>query len=245
MTARRAGSTARRPDGGRGAPSMSRAAGRVVSELERMIVTGELLPGQPIRQEWMAERLGVSRLPVREALDRLTAGGMVRHQHNAGYTVARLDRSEFDQIYLMRAALEREVLAVLPRFDDEALAEIARLRDLVEDAAHHGDVLGMRLRNHDFHFAVFERSALHLVVAELRRLWNLAMPYHAAYLYDTAARETVCAEHDEMVDALAAGDNHRLIALMDAHRAGGEASTGVMLGATAAGATTRPPARGD
>ncbi|MBD0861741.1 GntR family transcriptional regulator [Gordonia sp. zg691] len=228
---------------GSGTPEVSRAANRVVSELERMIVTGELLPGQPIRQELMAERLGVSRLPVREGLRQLTSEGLVKHQHNVGYTVARLDQSEFDQIYLMRAALEREVLAVLPRFDDAALDEISRLRDLVEDAADTADILEMRLRNQEFHFAVFERSPLSLVVAELRRLWNLAMPYHAAYLYDAEVRARVCAEHDDMVDALAAGDNELLIELMNVHRKGGETSTGVMLGKNPPDSAHRRPDR--
>ncbi|MDS1116499.1 GntR family transcriptional regulator [Gordonia westfalica] len=218
---------------------MSRAATRVVSELERMIVTGELLPGQPIRQELMAERLGVSRLPVREGLRQLTSEGLVTHEHNVGYTVARLDQSEFDQIYLMRAALEREVLAVLPRLDDSALDEIRGLGDLVEQAADAADILEMRLRNQEFHFAVFDRSPLSLVVAELRRLWNLAMPYHAAYLFDAEVRAKVCAEHDAMVDALAAGDNNRLIELMNVHRQGGETSTGVMLGTASPDSTKR------
>lgn len=215
---------------GSGKPAVSRASTRVVAELERMIVTGELLPGQSIRQELMAERLDVSRLPVREGLRQLTTEGLVQHEHNVGYTVARLNQSEFDQIYLMREALEREVLAVLPRLDDASLDEVRELRDLVEEAAEAGDILEMRLRNQTFHFAVFERSPLSLVVAELRRLWNLAMPYHAAYLYDAGVRRKVCDEHDDMVDALVAGDNNRLIELMNVHRKGGEASTGVMLG---------------
>ncbi|MGW5381216.1 GntR family transcriptional regulator [Nocardia sp. NPDC003963] len=209
-----------------------RAATRVVEEIERLIVTGELLPGQPIRQVLMAERLGVSRLPIREALRQLAAAGLVDHEHNVGYTVARLQQSDFDQIYLMRAALEREIIATLPRFTEEALAEVRRLGDLVVDAAERGDLLAMRLHNHAFHFAVFDRSPLNLVVNEVRRLWTLAMPYHAAYLYDPAARARVVAEHDQMIEALTEHDNDRLDELMNLHRRGGETSTGVMLRAT-------------
>lgn len=208
----------------------TRAAKRVVAELERMIVTGELLPGQAIRQELMAERLGVSRLPIREGLRQLTAQGLVAHQHNAGYSVARLDQAEFDQIYLMRGVLEREVLTRLPRFGPDDLAEVRGLAEQVVGAAERGDSLEMRLRNQDFHFAMFERSRLHLVITELRRLWSLALPYHAAYLYDPDGRRRVCAEHDAMIEALAAGNNARLVELMDEHRHGGEANTGMILG---------------
>ncbi|ABH00071.1 transcriptional regulator, GntR family protein (plasmid) [Rhodococcus jostii RHA1] len=215
---------------------VGRAAGRVVEQLERLIVTGELLPGQPIRQELMAERFGVSRVPIREALRHLTTEGLVQHEHNVGYSVARLQQSDFDQIYLMRAALEREVLASLPDFSEDTLAEVRRHGDAVAAAAERGDVLGMRLQNQTFHFAMFEQSPLNLIVAELRRLWTLAMPYHAAYLYDPAVRKRVLAEHDQMIDALAEHDNERLIELMNLHRQGGEVSTGIMLRSAGAAA---------
>jgi DNA-binding GntR family transcriptional regulator len=217
---------------------VGRAAGRVVAELERLIVTGELLPGQPIRQVLMAERLGVSRLPIREALRHLTAEGLVAHEPNVGYTVARLQQSDFDQIYLMRAALEREVLLSLPAFPADALAEATHTAQQVVEAAERGDVLAMRMHNHAFHFVIFERSPLNLIVAEIRRLWTLAMPYHAAYLYDPAARARVVAEHDQMIEALTRHDNERLVELMNEHRRGGETSTGMMLRATR---TDAPP----
>lgn len=194
-----------------------------------MIITGELSPGQQIRQETMAEQLGVSRLPIREALRQLTADGLVEHVHNVGYTVARLAESELDQIYLMRAALERETLRALPLFDSATVDEISTLNDEVKAAAERMDFLDMRLRNQAFHFAIFEQSGLDLVVGELRRLWTLAMPYHAVYLYDPEGRARVIREHEEMLDALRAHDNDRLIELMDGHRQGGQASANLAL----------------
>ncbi|MFW0793948.1 GntR family transcriptional regulator [Gordonia sp. CPCC 205515] len=208
---------------------MGRAAGQVVIELERMIVSGELLPGQPIRQESMAERLGVSRLPIREGLRHLAAEGLVSHVPNVGYTVARLEQSEFDQIYLMRAALEPSVLRSLPHLAATDLEDVRAAGAEVTAAAGRTDLLEMRLRNHDFHFAMFDRSPLRLVVAELRRLWTMAMPYHAVYLFDPEARKRVLAEHDAMIEALAVGDNERLVTLMAEHRQGGESGTAMVL----------------
>ncbi|WP_422395724.1 GntR family transcriptional regulator [Rhodococcus sovatensis] len=206
-----------------------RAASRVVDEIQRMIISGELLPGQQVRQELMAERLGVSRLPVREGLRQLTAEGLVRHEHNVGYAVARLEQFEFDQIYLMRAALEREVLVSLPVFDNKALAHVRSLADEVAEAADRVDILTMRLSNQAFHFAMFDQSPMNLIVQELRRLWTLAMPYHAVYLYDPAARIRILEEHEDMIAALADHDNHRLVELMNAHRRGGESGTSTVL----------------
>ncbi|MET9200017.1 GntR family transcriptional regulator [Gordonia sp. NPDC003585] len=209
--------------------TMGKVSGRVVGGIEHLIVTGELLPGQPIRQELMAQRFGVSRLPVREALRQLAASGLVSHEPNVGYTVARLNKTDFDQIYLMRSLLEREVLLSLPKPDDITLAEVVRLGTDVSDSAAHDDIVTMRLRNQNFHFAMFGQSPLTLIVAELRRLWTMAMPYHAAYLHDPAARARVLAEHDQIVDAYATNDTTRMVELMNLHREGGEASTGLML----------------
>ena len=122
------------------------------------------------------------------------------------------------------------MLGRLPRFDAAVIDEMHAIAARITEAADRGDIVTMRTENQGFHFAMFERSGLTLVVAELRRLWKLAMPYHAAYLYDPAGRQRVCEEHDAMIEALADGDNTRLIELMDEHRRGGEANTGMILG---------------
>ncbi len=149
---------------------------------------------------------------------------------NVGYSVARLDQSELEQIYLMRSVLERETLRALPTIDAEAVDRIEELGEKVKAAAEVRDFLGMRLCNQDFHFAIFEQSGLDLVVQELRRLWTLAMPYHAVYLYEAEGRARVVREHDEMLDALRAHDNERLVELMEHHREGGQQTANLVLG---------------
>lgn len=217
----------------------SRAVSRVAGELKEMIVTGDLLPGQQIRQEQMAAVLGVSRLPVREALHQLVADGLVVHRHHAGFTVARLSRAEFDQVYLMRRLLETEVIRGLPRPTATALSAIEELAEAIEEAAAALDLARMRSLNSRFHLAIFELSNLELVVEEIRRIWTRALPYHAVYLHDSAGRARIVTEHREMLDALAAGDMDRLAELMDAHRAGSKEQLNLML---RAGTEARPSA---
>jgi DNA-binding GntR family transcriptional regulator len=214
-------------------PAADQAVSRVVDEIKEMIVSGELLPGRQLRQEHLAAALGVSRLPVREALRQLVAEGLVVHEHNVGFAVARLNRAEFEQVYLMRRLLETEVIHSLPRPAAEELAQIAALAEEVERAAAELDLPRMRTLNSRFHLAIFALSDLNLVVGEIRRIWTWALPYHAVYLYDEAGRARVLAEHREMVAALGDGDVDRLVDLMDAHRAGSEAQLSLMLGAGA------------
>jgi DNA-binding GntR family transcriptional regulator len=195
---------------------------RVADEIRRMIVSGELLPGNPVRQEHMADRLGVSRLPVREALRQLSADGLVSHVHNVGYTVTRLNQEEFGQIYTMRRLLETEVIRDLPRPTGEQLAGIIASNDAVARAGEWLNLAEMRARNQEFHFAIFRLSPRGLIVDEIERLWNLAAPYHAMYLYSPDGRRAILTEHARMIDALSAGDNARLVALMDDHRHGSQ-----------------------
>jgi len=219
------------PSKGSTGPARDQAVATVVSRIKQMIVSGEILPGQQIRQEQMAATLGVSRLPVREGLHQLAADGLVTHEHNVGFAVARLSRAEFGQVYLMRRLLETEVLRGLERPDADALASITQLAEEVEAAAADVDLTRMREANSRFHLAVFALSGLDLVVAEIGRIWNWALPYHAVSLYDPAGRERILAEHRGMLSALESGDAERLVVLMDDHRAGSEAQLDVVLAA--------------
>ncbi|WP_280438295.1 GntR family transcriptional regulator [Nocardia carnea] len=224
----------RKTDAGR---STNETVAHVVDGIKRMIVSGELLPGQPLRQEQMAAVLGVSRLPVREGLRQLVADGLVTHEHNVGFAVARLTREEFDQVYLMRRLLETEVLRSLPTPTAGDLSRISALADEIERAATEHDLQRIRMLNTEFHLAIFELSEQNLVVGEIRRIWTWALPYHSVYLHSEAGRERIVAEHREMVAALARGDRERLVELMDAHRAGSDAYLDFML---QAGAAARP-----
>ncbi|WP_433521431.1 GntR family transcriptional regulator [Nocardia pseudovaccinii] len=215
--------SAKRPGAG------EQAVSRVTEAIRGMILDGELLPGQQIRQEQMATRLGVSRLPVREGLRQLMADGLVSHEHNVGFAVTRLSQSEFSQIYLMRRLLESEVLASAVPADDSLLAYLEELNDNIEVAGEALDLGTARALNRDFHFAIFRLSPLTLVVAEIERIWAWAMPYHAVSLQDAAARARIVAEHRAMIVALREGRNEVLLSLMDEHRQGSEEQLGLLL----------------
>src|SRR5262245_37476772 len=74
--------------------------------LRAMILSGELQAGQALRQEEIARQLGVSRLPIREALNRLATEGLVELKPRRGFYVASLDVDEIEDIFDMRALLE-------------------------------------------------------------------------------------------------------------------------------------------
>src|SRR3954447_3472550 len=104
------------------------ASAKVAAYLRDLILRDVLKPGARIRQEEIAERLGASRLPVREALRMLEAEGLTEHEANKGARVPRLSMHELDVIYRMRERLEPVALAEsLPQLDDD---DLARLEDV-------------------------------------------------------------------------------------------------------------------
>jgi DNA-binding GntR family transcriptional regulator len=196
-----------------------------------MIANGQLLPGQQIRQEQMAERFSVSRLPIREALRHLLALGLVTHQHNFGFTVVRLNQAEFDQMYLMRDLLESAILRSVPPATPELLDRLTELNEGLADAGKRQDIAAVRQLNKEFHFAMFRQSPLKLVVDEVERIWGLAMPYHTMFVSEETRRSRIIAEHDEMIETFRENDIERLVQLMIEHRAKSEARLNMMLAA--------------
>jgi DNA-binding GntR family transcriptional regulator len=191
---------------------------RVVEEIRQMLRTGELVPGQQVRQESLAARLGVSRIPVREALKALETEGVLRHEPHVGYSVARLNADELRQAYLMRRALETEVLLALPRLDAAQLRELTEVNAALGDEVTAADIARIVAANHHFHFTMFRYSGLNMVVDEIDRIWKMTEAYRTVHLYDSGARRRVVREHRSMIAALRRGDNAAVVELMTVHR---------------------------
>jgi DNA-binding GntR family transcriptional regulator len=206
---------------------MGEAVQRCVVEIRSLILRGALFPGEHIRQVALAERLGVSRIPVREALKTLQAEGVVKHSPNAGFTVARFEERHLVQIYLMRTLLETELLRTLPVPTPEIMAELRSVNDAFTSAARAGAIDELIAVNREFHFRIFELSPLELIRAEVIKLWDMSEFYRSLYAYEAAARDRAIHDHQALLAAIEAGDTDGLLDAMDAHR---EASRAQVLG---------------
>jgi len=191
----------------------------VLAEMRRAIVSGELKPGEPIRQEALAERLGVSRVPVREALKILQGEGQVEYQPHRGYSVTRLDLDDLREVYRIRQLLETEAARIsVPALSDaeiKALSEAARDVDLAGDIE---DYVVMSEANRRFHFLLVEGAGMNRLTHLVRILWDATDVYRSFYYTDVSNRYRVRAEHAGIVQAAAARDTERVVALLDEHR---------------------------
>jgi DNA-binding GntR family transcriptional regulator len=205
----------------------------VLTEIRRLIVSGELAPGAPVRQEAVAERLGVSRVPVREALKVLEGEGHVVYAAHRGYVVAELSVDDLVEVYRLRELLEAEAIRVaVPRLSDADVESIASAARDVDAAGRRGDLVEMTACNRDFHFLVFDAAGMPRLSRTLRQLWDATDVYRAVYFAGNGNRARVHADHAAMLDALRARDVRAAIAAQKAHR---DASVDAVTAALTAG----------
>ena len=203
----------------RTAPPPGTAAQHALGELRRSIVAGDLRPGQRVGQEEIAERLGVSLAPVREALAALEQEGQVTYKPRRGYFVTELRLDDLHEIYELRTLLEDRAARRAARLHDEDALERIELaaREVVE-AAEAGDVAAELAANRRFHFALLEAPGQTHALRLIRLLWDSTETYRALYYNSPTARVEAVRAHQRIVAALRAGDGDRLVAELDAHR---------------------------
>lgn len=196
----------------------------VAASLRRAILQGNLSPGEQIRQAEWAERLGTSRIPVREALKSLAAEGLLSHDHNRGYFVTRFGPREMAQIYLMRRLIEAELIRSL---DLAKPGTIKRLRAVGQSAAcaKMGDDFDLwNDLEHRFHSELYALSPMNLVRDEFERLWLLSNIYRHLNMaaLGLSADAPAVTYYASMVAALAVDDRERMISLMTQLREGSQ-----------------------
>jgi DNA-binding GntR family transcriptional regulator len=200
------------------------ATARAARTLRDMVMSRRIGPGQQLRQDGLAEEMGLSRSPLREALRMLETEGLLVHVPNQGYFVARLRSSELRQIYLMRRLLETELFRTLRQPSAPELSQVRDENERIRQSAKDGNLAQVLRGNRKFHFGIFALSPLDLVMRQVERLWHQSESYRAAYLWLPAAQEQIVAEHVAMIAALESRDVKELIAVADRHRSTAEAA---------------------
>ena len=183
-------------------PSTQAASVRVAEVLRREILDGEIPPGARVRQEEVAERLGASRLPVREALRMLAAEGLVNLEANRGARIPVLDRREVEVLYRMRERLEP--LALVESMSHLSEADLAHIAGLQERIAGFSDIREFLELDREFHLATYSACGIDQLQDNVVRLWNSTQHYRRAFMEMAGPqrRWVVNAEHNLIIDAL-------------------------------------------
>ena len=196
----------------------SSLATAVQQEIERAILRGEMAPGDKLNEASLAERLGVSRGPVREALRMLETAGLVRQEKNRGAYVRHVALDEAMEIYDLRAMMEEAVGRALAGTITQAqLKAVHSLVDAMGRAAKSGDADAYHLLNLEFHDRLVEFTGNRKLGAMYRQLINELSLFRRLNLADAKAMPLSASEHDGIVKAIASGNPERAGRAMREH----------------------------
>ena len=196
----------------------------VLAELRREMLSGDLKPGEVINQEHVAARLGVSAIPVREALRMLEGQGLVVYRARRRYLVAELSVAGIQEVFLLRDQLE--ALAVtrgVPKADDDVLKRMEQAAHEFERAvkARQRDPERISVAHRDFMFAIFEASGMSTLLRILTNLWDMIDPYRALFvqrsLVTPPIRIELIEENQQLIDAVSQRDVKRVINIIKHH----------------------------
>lgn len=191
---------------------------RVYDHLRTEILDGRLEPGAELIEVALAEQLGVSRGPLREAISRLAAEGLVTVSPRRGAVVRSLSKEEFLELYQVREALERmAVQLAVPRLTDEQFAELAALNAEMAAHAAGNEVESFFEANLAFHARLLEASGNRKLEELYRQLLGQLGRYRLRSLTLRGNLKRSVSEHKAILRAARRGDAERAAQLMAEH----------------------------
>jgi DNA-binding GntR family transcriptional regulator len=198
----------------------------VYGKLSDLILNGEIAPGQLVTIQALSDAFGVSTMPVREALQRLTAAKALTVISGRSIGIPRLTAERL--LDLRRVRLEVESLAAewaVEHTTPEMIAHLERLVEAMTIAAENGDVKAYLRANRDFHFEIYRAAGSDVLYAIIESLWLQISPFFHL-LHGSGNYPVANAQHERMLQALRARDP---IGLRDGMRNDIEAASKVLL----------------
>lgn len=197
---------------------MPKAGPDVYRALREAISDGSLPANEPLREERLAASLGVSRTPVREALVRLTAEGLIERDGSGRVRISVLSAEDLDEVFALRDALERLAIRYACKVQDPAgLSELRRIHAASEDAVAADDVERLLELNTQFHAALNALSGKRRLQNFIELLRDQSRRYRVLALYEESERRQSVAEHGRLIELVAAGKPEDAMALLRTH----------------------------
>ena len=249
--------TPRDPAGSRAAKSSSKSHGRAASTeradrpaatprvlpLQRQTLTGMTLEalrerilhgvypeGEPLRQDAIADELGVSRIPVREALRQLEAEGLVTFNPHRGAVVSTLSLNEIEELFELRALIELDLLRrAMPRLGHEDVVRAKEILDAYETALRNGDIASWGEMNWQFHSTLLAPADRPFTLGVAQRLHQQCDRYLRMQLALTHGELRANEEHRAILAAVRKKDARRAGELLREHILGAGRALGDFL----------------
>ena len=190
----------------------------VFHTLRQAIITGEFAPGERLMEISLAERLGVSRTPVREAIRKLELEGLVVMIPRKGAEVAKITEKRLKDVLEVRCALE-ELAATLAcqRIDEEGKTKLNNAHQEFINGIEKGDVLEITNLDEAFHECIFELTGNDRLVQMVNNLKEQMYRYRMEYVKGKDHHQTLVQEHNELLAAIISGEEESARNIMRQH----------------------------
>ncbi len=188
---------------------------QITAEVRRRILSGQLAEGTTLRQERLATELGVSRIPLREAIRHLEAEGLVVSELHKGTIVSSLSPDELEELFGIRMQLETWLFeAAIPRMTQ---ADFDQAEALVKEASRTGDVSNWSELNWRFHETLYRASGSRIALKLLRSVHDNAARYVNLQLIVVQDVERELSDHHAMLAYARLRDVERGVDMLRRH----------------------------
>lgn len=172
----------------------------VFNTLRKAILTGQLKPGDRLMEVHLANRLGVSRTPIREAIHKLEQEGLVTMIPRRGAEVARITERSLQDVLEVRRALDAlSVELACERITEEQIAELADACEQFEQATHSGDTAAVAKADVAYHDIIVKATGNRRLQQLVNNLAEQMYRYRFVYLKDISQHELLVKEHREIL----------------------------------------------
>ena len=179
----------------------------VFNTLRQAILKGELEPGERLLEVQLADRLGVSRTPIREAIRKLELEGLVKMVPRKGAEVASISEKSLRDVLEVRRALEELAMTLAcQRITGEEVTRLRRANHAFSEAARKKNLIDMTERDVDFHEVIYQATGNQRLVQIINNLREQMYRYRLEYIKDEAKRAVLTQEHELIIQALASRD---------------------------------------
>ena len=190
----------------------------VFNTLRHAIITGEFAPGERLMEITLANRLGVSRTPVREAIRKLELEGLVTMIPRKGAQVAKITEKNLRDVIEIRCVLEEFAASLAcDRITEEEKAEMEQLHQQFVQSAKTHDILDIVEKDEQFHDAIFRATKNDRLITIINNLREQFYRYRMEYVKDIEQHSILVKEHEELMTAIFQKDSETAKQIMRTH----------------------------
>ena len=182
----------------------------VFNTLRQAILKGELAPGERLMEIQLAEKLGVSRTPIREAIRKLELEGLVLMIPRKGAEVAKISEKSLRDVLEVRRSLEELAIELAcQRMTDEEIEQLGERQNDFKNAINKGNAMNIAETDEAFHDVIYLGTGNDKLVQILNNLREQMYRYRVEYLKEEQTRNLLVNEHEELVKAIRDGNVER------------------------------------